>query len=446
MGLWSWLFPSPEDRILKARRSLANGHPAEARLEVLDLDHPDAKVVIVEAENALVLLNLKAAVDLAWQGEDVRSAEHLELADEFHHGGHEEAIREARRQLREIRASRDAAEERKKNEEKARLLSADPLGFTGGPSYLDREASEAAFDPDREELEQRLALILEGYPPALKATAGALGSEFANAVLELDEGRPEDALRRLLALPDEAPLVAWERARAAWALNDPVGAVSALRSFSNLASGHHPMGNEHSGVFLASALVRTGDAPGAIRVLRDVTAGPKAPASATFLLARLLASTGQLVEADRMLVGLVKQHPKQPEIYALLARVRVEGGERVQAMRALEASLEAVCCTPGKCGSQKPDLDTHRLLATLYLEDGLERDRALELARVAAGLVQQPTWDDAYLQALVARAEGHPQAEALARRLLDATPKGTPLLDRARKLLPAPPDGVSAEG
>jgi hypothetical protein len=106
-------------------------------------------------------------------------------------------------------------------------------------------------------------------------------------------------------------------------------------------------------------------------------------------------------------------------------------------MRALEASLEAVCCTPGKCGSQEPDLDTHRLLATLYLEDGLERERALDLARTAAGLVRQPTWDDAYLQALVAKVTGHPQAESLARRLVDRTPQGTSLVERARRLLPA---------
>ena len=96
----------------------------------------------------------------------------------------------------------------------------------------------------------------------------------------------------------------------------------------------------------------------------------------------------------------------------------------MEAMRALEASLEAICCAPGKCGTQKPDLDTHRLLATLYLEDGVEVARGIELANTAAGILSQPqamSWDDAYLMALAAKARGAPEAGEMARRLASAT-------------------------
>lgn len=437
MGLWSWLFPSADDRVAAARKALQAGRPDQARLELLELDHADAPALMLEAENALALKNLEHAVQLARTGDDVRAAEHLQLAEDFHHGGHEEAFRETRRELREIRGERDAAEERRKAAEKARLLQVDPLGVSGGPSFLDPQVDPEAFDPDREEREQRLALHVEGYPASLRSTAGPLGPEFGQAILDLHEGRAGDALQRLIALPDDAPLVQWERAKAAWGLQDPVGAISALRRFANLAGGHHLVGNEHSGVFLASALATTGDPDGAVRVLREVLAAPKPPPSASFLLAQLLAAKKAYAEADTLLVKLVKEHPKQSEIYTLLARVRVAGGQRIQAMRALEASLEAVCCTPGKCGSQAPDLDTHRLLATLYLEDGIEQERALDLARTAASLARQTTWEDAYLGALVARTLQSPDAPELARRLIAATPTDTPLHDRAARLLEA---------
>ena len=106
-------------------------------------------------------------------------------------------------------------------------------------------------------------------------------------------------------------------------------------------------------------------------------------------------------------------------------------------MRALEAGLE-VCCAKGKCGPKGPDLDLHRTLATLYLEDGVDRERGLELAGTAASLVQQPTWDDAYLTALVARTRNEPEAPALADRLRKLTPAEHPGAPRVAKFLVAP--------
>ncbi|MEQ1569272.1 MAG: hypothetical protein ABMA64_26785 [Myxococcota bacterium] len=435
MGLWSWLFPSPEQRLERARQMVADGRAEFARLEVLDLTIPGAREVQVAAETELCKRNLEAALQYGRQGDDDRAEEALELAEQFHHGGLDEQFTNTRRELRETRSARDAAEERAKSEKNARLMAVDPLGLGGGPSWLDPVSDGTAFDPSAEERAARLALVIENYPPSLKAGVGTLGASFAEAVLALDEGRPDEALQLLVALPDDQPLVQWERARAAVALGDPAAAAGALRSFARLANGHHPVGNNHSGVFLAQLLTETGDVSGALRVLRDLRATD--PNVGGFLYAQLLHATGALPEAEQVLVQLVRKHPGEPPLYALLAEVRLAGGHRPQAMRALEAGLEACGCgTPGKCGSKPPDLHTHRLLATLYLEDGLHTPRALELAATAASLAAQPSWDDVYLRALVARTSGDPSAVDLARRLAANTPAEHPGTERLTKYLP----------
>lgn len=434
MGFWSWLFPSPADRVDKARRLLAANRAADARLQVLDNDAPGARELLIEAETRLARANLEAALSYGQAGDEQRVHTHLELAESFHHGGLEEEFRRVRRELREIREQRSEAERRAKEERDARLMSVDPLGFAGGPSWLDPQIPPDLLDPDREELEARLALLVENYPDPLRDAVTRLGAPFARAVLDLEDGRPDLALQALLALPDDEPLVRWERARSAHLLGDPAAAARSLRALVELTGRHHRFGAQHSGVYLAQLLAEAGDTAEALRVLRDVRA--REPGAGGILLAQLLEARGELAEAEAVLTGLIEERPQHQPLYALLARVRLAGGHRTQAMRALEGSLEAVCCTPGKCGYQPPSLDIVRTLAILYLEDGIERDRALELAAQAMSLVQQPTWDDAYLRALAARAEGRPEAAALAAHLHQLTPAEDPRAERLAAHLP----------
>lgn len=424
MGLLSWLFPSIDDRVTGARARIAKGDFAEARLDLLEIDRDDARALLAEAEQGLALKNLDAALSWALAGDDRKVEQHLSMAESFHRGGLEERFREVRREMRQLRAERDAAEERAKQEREIRQMKADPLGLTGGASWLQRPVDEGLYDPEREEVEARLALIVEGYPEALRGAVHKLGADFAKAVLDLEDGRADRALPALLALPDDEPLVRWERARCCHALGDPGSAARELRAFAERAGGHHDMGRAHSAELLGRTLVESGDLKGALVMLRS--ARQAAPNVGGPLYAQLLLAAGELPEAEHVLVDLIRKHPKTQPLYGLLARVRLAGNHRLEAMRALEASQEAVCCTPGKCGSQPPDLDVVRLLATLYLEDGLNQPRALELAETAFALVQKPTWEDVYLKALVARAEAQPELVDLVGRLRAVTPPAHP--------------------
>jgi hypothetical protein len=438
MGLLSWLFPSAEDRVASAKKALAAGRWRDAKDAVDGLPGPEAEAVRVEADHGLVRLNLKHVIDWAEAGEDERIEAHFELIDELHHGGLEPEIRDTRRQVREIRTAR-AEEARRKREEEARQTQVDPLGLTG--KSLLQSGSTALRTEEDEHREQRLALILENYPSDLRAGAITLGPAFANALLDLEEGRPDLALQALLALPDQSPLVCFERARCAWSLNDPQAAARWLREFAAGAGGHRQIGPDHTAFMLTQLLVQTEDLEGGIRVLRDARAADPNVGGAA--LAELLYVTGvrnadaaRLAEAEELLRGAIQKAPQTGELYSLLAKVRVAGGHREAAMRAYEQALQCACGKPGSCGTQPANPADQRSLATLYLEDGIEKDRALELAAEALGKLQQPGWDDVYLEALVARATG--QSPEAAAALWEHTPEGDPRRSRLERYLPQP--------
>lgn len=435
MGWLSWIFPSPDDRVASARKMMASQRWAEARLEVLELEHPEAADLITACETELARMNLDEAIIWARAGDEGRMAQHLELAEQFHHGGLEERFREARRAMREARAERNEAQRRAQEAEAARQMSVDPLGLSGGPNWLDRPAPSDLLDPDDEEAAVRLALVVESYDASLRASVGALGPAFARAILDLEDGRPDLAVQGLLTLPDDVAVVRYERARAAYTMGDPASAVRELQAFAGLTHAHLDMGRYHTGIFLALCHAEAGRPQEGLRVLRGLRA--TSPKLGGALFAQLLEACGELEEAERVLVDLIRSHPKDNGLYKLLARVRVGGGMRREAMAALESAIAACDCTPGRCGSQKPDLGVIRGLALLYLEDGVETKRALELAGQAQGLVGEPTWEDAYLVALAARVGRSPEAGRLAEALWEHTPPGDARHARLTQHLPA---------
>lgn len=431
MGLFDLFRASPEKRIQRAKRALEANDPAMARDELDGMEGGEVEVIRREAFDRLVMTNLEAAVSWAEAGDEERIRIHLELATEHHLGGREAEFRDTRRQLREIRErEREAIEEQKRREE-ARLMQIDPMrmGPASGRISIPGVEDEVLGD-DAEEARARLALVVENYPSQLRASVEDIGQEFARAILDFEEGRPDLALQALVLLPDDQPLVRWERSRCAHLLGDPKSAARELRAFANLAGGHQHMGQNHTGVKLAQMLAESGDPHGGLRVLRDLrTTEPKLGG---VLFAQLLASVGELQESDTVLRGLIKNYPLEPMLYKLLAQVRIQGGERVAAMRALEQGLHQNHCASGTCSARPPDLESKRMLARLYLEDGRETQRALQLldeAPVQGG----PSWDDMYVEALAAKTRNDARLPQMLSALRSHVPAGDPRAERLER-------------
>lgn len=431
MGLFSWLFPSESDQIAKGQALMERGAWADARLEVLDIASATAKSIVEAAEQQLALQNLEAAISWANAGDDERIQVHLDLANQFRKPGMDEAFRDNLRTIRDIRTGQNAEDAKRKQEQAARRETIDPMGLDGSTALLRPPSGMNLTEAEHIELEARIGLLIENYPDALRDSVGELDADFANAVLALEDGNYAEALQGLLTQNDDHALVCWERARAAQALGDPRAAARSLRRFAELAGGHYTIGRNHTGVLLAQLTAESGDIESALRILRSVR--KEDPDQGTGLFAALLEATDELEDAETVLLAAVKKHPKALPLYSLLARVRLKGGHRVAAMTALERAMDQCACGTGKCGSVPMDAGIVRTLATLYFEDGMEPERAHELAGQAAGLVQQPGFEDAYLSALAGRARQDPGVEPLVAQLYTAVPDGDPrrsLLDR----------------
>jgi len=432
MGLFSWFLPSPEKRLERAKKHLEAQRFMDAYHELQGFEHEGVDALREQAETGLVDKNLKAAVSWANAGDDGRVDIHLELAERYHRGGLEAQFKSTRRQVRTLRSNREAAAEAEERKAEAKLLNVDPTNALKGGGLPTPQLPDEWKGPDAEIKRAQLALIIENYPEALRPSVANLGPTFAQAVLEMDEGKANEALQHLIALDDSQPLVRYERARVASVLKDPASARRELLAFVELAKGHHPIGNNHTGVMLAQYNAELGDFKEGIRVLLELR--KTQPKLGGFLLAQLLTATDDLQGAEIVLRELIKDHPKQTTFYKLMAIVRVKAGFRVDAMNVLERALAATHCAPGTCGYQPPDPEVKRLLATLYLEDNIETNRAYELV-AELGPPQKSSWDDQYLNALVARSKGKPNAQKLADRLLSSTPEDHPAHGRAQQYL-----------
>ena len=210
------------------------------------------------------------------------------------------------------------------------------------------------------------------------------------------------------------------------ALGEPRAARSELLELRALTGSYLVFGTRDSGSFLAQCTAEAGDLQGALDVIRDTR--KQLPKHGNVIFAQLLVANEAYEEGERVLVKLCKAHPRQAIFFLLLAQVRVKTDHKLKAMQALEAYLSNTHCSPGTCGYQPPSLAVIRTLAILYLEDGSDLMRGLELAEQARSLVEKPTWEDLYLSALAAK---HEQPSDLA-RLGALALKNAPPPERAR--------------
>jgi hypothetical protein len=434
MGVLSWIFPSNEDRVTRAKAYFERGKFADARMEVMGIESEDALHLRAQAENELARKNIEAAVSWCQAGDDSRARQHLEIAQNFHAGGLDEDFKEARRSMREIREQQREEEAAKRDEREARIAAMEDSPFHSNndmsPILEDLKLSGAAA----EELEGRLSLLIDAYPSELREH---VTSPLLKAVLDLENGRPDLAIPALLALPDNNPLVCYERARAANLLGDAQAALRSMRTFDRLSDKHYAIGTQHTGILFAQALTQSNlfdEATALLKRLRE-----QDPNVGGAFYAQLLSRQGRHQEAEAILVPLIQKYPRQSNLYGLLANVRMAAGHEIEAMRSLEAALEATHCAPGQCGYRPPDVGIIRSLATLYFERDLELERANELAEQAASLVKQPTWDDLYLAGLAARKRHDVQIEPTIQLLWEQTPIEHPRYKRLEKHLPLTP-------
>jgi hypothetical protein len=182
MGLFSWLFPSPETRLARARALVDEGHPAAALDEVAKLDGPEADGVRRVARAALAQINLDAAISWAEAGDPERVRAHLELAQDYLDGS-DAPLRTASNTVRALFAKHEAAAAAAAREKERRIF-----GDIGGavPDFGDEDDARA----------NRIALMVEGYPETLRPGLAGLGAAFADAVLALDDNKPDPTTRR----------------------------------------------------------------------------------------------------------------------------------------------------------------------------------------------------------------------------------------------------------
>jgi hypothetical protein len=431
MGLMSWLFPSPEQRLARARTDLARGRYADARLTALEFDSADAAEIVREAELHLCRANLKEAESWLVAGDDPKVDQHLALAKEFLQPECSQDLAELRRRVAETRVQRERDALLSGRDEVERLLDVNPNFRTGRRSF-DVALPEGVSEEEAEMMQTRLTLVYENYPEELRRGMLSLGAAFSAAVIAMEDGELEAAAAALAGLPDDEPLVCYERARLAFHARRPSDAVAPLTAFVAKVGGHRAVGANHTAIMLTVAQLESGDITGAMETI--VGARRSEPDLGSGLYASLLERQDRLSEAEQVLRGVLKRSGTQPWVYTSIARVRVKAGKRLEAMQALETGLRNCGCAPGSCGSKPPDLESHRMLATLYLEDQVDVERGLELADTARGLVRELQWEDLYLAALSARVRQDPGLPAMVEELRRVTAPHDPRWARVEGL------------
>lgn len=431
MGVLSWIFPTDQDRISRAETFYERGKFADARMELMGIETDAALGLRTRAENELARKNIEAAVSWCQAGDNGRARHHLEMAQNFHGGGLDDDFKEARRRMRDIREQQREEAAKKLEEREARIAAMEDSPFHAksdmSPILEELNLSGAAA----EELEGRLSLLIDAYPSEFQEY---VSPPLLKAVLDLENGRPDLAIPALLALPDDNLLVCYERARAASLLGDSQATLRSMRAFDRLSDKHYEIGTQHTGILFAQALTQSNKYTEAMELLERLR--KQDPNVGGAFYAQLLSRHGRHQEAEAILLPLIQKHPRQSTLYGLLANVRMAAGHEIEAMRSLEAALEATHCAPGQCGYRPPDAGIIRSLATLYFERDMELDRAHELSEQAASLVKQPTWDDLYLAGLAGRKRHDAQVEPTIQLLWEQTPNEHPRYKRLEKHLP----------
>lgn len=438
MGLFSWLFPSDDDKMDKAQSLLDQGQWIAALDRLDGVDTERAEQIREGAREGVKRRNLELAIACANAGELEAANDHMELAKNFAKKGDPD-LRAARRALREARTAAPAPAQAAAPAAAGGVMGALGVGGGGGVATGAGVADPTAggdpiFSLPPEDPRVRFALILEQYAPEHRAKLQALGPEFATAALTVQDGQAEHGVDALTRFVPQEPLVRLFRAEAAMASRNPTLAASDLKQLVQDLGEHAVIGPHNTATLLAGALLSIDRADEA---LTELNAGLRAQPKDVGLLvnkALVLERLQRDAEADELARNVVQANSRVMAMYKLMARCRIRAGKRVEAMQALEAGL-TTNCTSGKCGSLPFDVEAGRMLVQLYLEDAVEPARAAELlARLKRRLDGQTTWFEAYLDTLTARNADAPDLLDRVRSLtlgVEAADPRTTLVQRA---------------
>ncbi len=397
---------TPEARLERAELFWTNKEYNKVRLEVQDLSAPRAQDLYNLSLERLSTLNLDEALARFSLGDTVSAEEHLNLAKEF--GASHSQIQDIRKEGRLIQQKDLEAKRAKKaaKEKQQQVHGDDPIW---------------SLPPDDPRLQY--ALHLETYPVNVRERLIPLGQEFASAVLAIQQGKGVDGITILSNYIEREPAVRYERARAAMSVGNLPLAIADLMTFGDEV-GHCVIGNVHTGALLGQLMAQTGQTEEGLDKMSALIADDE-HISMRIVKSQLHLQKGDLSTAEKETQQLLKELPKSQPLIRQLATIRLQQDNRISAANILEAGFSS-CCETGSCSAQRPDVQSVRLLARIYLEDRVLPERCDELLQQLRGLVQQPLWEDQYLMTLHARNNGDSVANSLAQKLYGVLKEGDP--------------------
>jgi tetratricopeptide (TPR) repeat protein len=395
----------PEQLVQKGERALADGHPAAAmdlfqravERGVTDGDLAQrARQGATQAASALVQLNV-AEARLSLEAGDPEGAQgHLDTALQLStDDGQREAIAALQLQVDEAVSGAD---------EPQRL-------------FTDVGAVDVEDEPPEIEWRRLLDTLDEDWAEDYDSR----GTPFRDAVLTLNDGRPEEAVEALAALIDaqpDDPVLRFERGRALMVLERYADALEDL-TFARKEIGFEPLdhvGSVQIGALEIEALLALGR-PGEARALAQEAIDDQGEqVNLLFVRGQAERALEQYDAMEQTFSAVTRLSPRLVEAAQMLAEARLRRGELREAAQALEDGIKRHCGT-GTCQLRPMSVEAGRLLARVYL-DLEEKPAKVEdlLLQVRGTLEGDVQWVDHLLWARLHHRRGDLEAFAAAKK------------------------------
>jgi len=314
--------------------------------------------------------------------------------------------------------------------------------------HLDTAVQLCLTDEQRSRVQARLTLLadaMEGAdePRRLFTTEGAIGDEllpeeqwehllatldeevaedymgrdeaFRDALLALNEGRPEEAepvLRAMVAEDPDDPLLRFELGRTLL-LMEKFGEAATELAAAREEIGFEPLdrvGLLQIALMEGDALLNDKRPEEALRLVGEAIEERGDDVSLLFVKGRAERALGRHDAVEETMGRVTKLQPKLVDGAILLAQSRIERGDLDGAAETLEAGIKRHCAT-GTCQAQPVSPTAARLLAKIYLDQDTQLDRVSDLLMQIRGAMEgHMTLDDLVLWGRLHRQRGDLEA------------------------------------